>query len=332
MVESVIQDILSNLDSYEIDQIKEKLNPSLVGMSVQTPIIPPGEIFYRARRLTPEFTKSKAQLVEQLSYPRTEIPFGRANRPDHKIFYCSNFRDVVFYEIQDLQAGDEFILGYWRTSQKLLVNNIGYTNFVFESMGASRPLPQWTSKTNASGEFSLPDEGQLHQAHEDIKEHDNNRELREHLSKAFTSKSGGNAYKLTVAIAELHLGKISNHSDQFGGIIYPSVQMNASGDNLALLPWYVDDHLNFKKAIHFRIDAKKDKGFSFKMLDWADAENGVLNWRGHAPQWQLHNQGETLQFVFEAGPDEDGNYILSAEGNMGHWVARNANGEIVEPT
>jgi hypothetical protein len=77
-------------------------------------------------------------------------------------------------------------------------------------------------------------------------------------------------YKLTVAIAELHLGTIIGHAvPQFAGLAYPSVRASANSDNLALLPWFVDQHLRFRKAVHVRRNTISNSTFSITSCDAA---------------------------------------------------------------
>ena len=68
----------------------------------------------------------------------------------------------------------------------------------------------------------------------------------DYLSALFAEKAAGptdETYKLSVAIAEIHYGTIEGQSNVFAGVLYPTVAGKANGDNVALLPWYVDSSL-----------------------------------------------------------------------------------------
>jgi hypothetical protein len=128
-------------------------------------------------------------------------------------------------------------------------------------------------------------------------------------------------YKITTAIGELYLGQ-TDETGLFAGVIYPSVRMWANGDNVGLLPSFVDKHLIFKKAIHIRIDRQVDTQFSITSLDSArdvDAR-GCLNWSGNEPHWSLP-PGCGAKFMATPGPDSDGDYEIGGDGTPCHWEA-----------
>jgi len=110
---------------------------------------------------------------------------------------------------------------------------------------------------------------------------DDRREIHEAFSEYFTrpvSLQENYRYKLTTAIGELHLGTITtkDQGTRFAGILYPSTRMWANGDNVAILPWFVDAHLTFRKALHIRIDSRTDTSISITYLDSAkEFEAGV---------------------------------------------------------
>lgn len=103
-------------------------------------------------------------------------------------------------------------------------------------------------------------------------------------------------YKLTAAIAEMHYEKLEGELNKFAGVLYPSMRMWANGDNLALLPLYVDAHLRFMKAIHVRVDSRDDTSFSITELDSAKAlsPHGGLAWECKPPRIVLVNQRAKL--------------------------------------
>ena len=121
-------------------------------------------------------------------------------------------------------------------------------------------------------------------------------------------------YKLTTALGELHLGTV-NDIHQFAGVLYPSVRMWANGDNIALLPWFVDRHIEFRKALHIRIDRREGSEFSFTYLDAANKfdDAGKLLWLGEMPSWTLQ-PGQAAIFTCNLGVDDDGDYVTGADG------------------
>lgn len=334
---SAFADIEVNLPNMGVDAIKKRLEDFMKGVTVSTPVYNPGMFLYRARKISLNFNKSGGIKKSDLVYPPSHLAkLGRLNRDGQSIFYCSAHKQSIFFELQGLAEGDEIILSFWKTITKMIVNNIGYTEYVFQQLGAQRSIPQW-DPLSADGKQAIitlprtPDD-----AFNAILATDNNRILRETLSKYFMHSVKPNEvdrYKLTTAIGELHLGTIKNLDSQFAGVMYPSVRMSANGDNLALLPWYVDNHLEFRKAIHVRIDRRTDTSFSITSLDTAkefDAD-GTLVWLGRLPNWTLNKPGQAATFTFTAGFDEDGDYEMSKDGVPCHWIAVDSTtGQVIE--
>jgi hypothetical protein len=325
-IHSVFEEIEASLANLEIDEIKRRLDPIFIGMAVEVPIVDPGTFLYRARKLDGGFNKASGITRADLMYPpKACARMGRLNRPNESMFYCSTAKEALFLELQDLKPGDELVLTIWQTTEKMFLNNIGYTQYVFDKLGAKRPIPTWgvSGESRAQAVVSFPD-ARTEQARAAIAS-DSNREIREHLSAQFTCQvtdANLERYKLTVAIAELHLGTIIGHAaPQFAGLAYPSVRASANSDNLALLPWFVDQHLRFRKAVHARIDTVSNSMFSITSCDAAKEfdDKGQLRWLGRLPNWQLP-PGHTAIATGTAGRDEDGDYESAANGEPCHWV------------
>jgi hypothetical protein len=335
-VQSIFEEIESNLANLEIDEIKRRLDPIFIGMAVDVPIVDPGTFLYRARKIGGDFNKTGGITRADLIYPpKARAKMGRLNRPNESMFYCSIGKEALVCEVQGLKPGDELLISIWQTTEKMLLNNIGYTQYVFDKLGAKRQCPSWSAKGGPSGDHavvSIPGS-----ATEQMKlaiASDSNREIREILSEKFVCEvTDGDIekYKLTVAIAELHLGSIIGHATQFAGLLYPSVRTAGNSDNLALLPWYVDQHLLFRKAVHIRIDSIDNMIFSVTNCDCAkDFDKvGRLIWLGRVLNWQLQ-PGQGAKFTFTAGRDDYGDYETAVNGELCHWVAvDHATGDIL---
>jgi hypothetical protein len=330
---AILNDIDSNLRTLEIDEIKRRLEPLMIGYGLESPILDPGTFLYRARKCGPDFHKDVGIARKDLIYPpadRTRL--GRMNRPGQPIFYSSVHKESVFFELPDLNVGDELILTFWKTAERMFVNNIGYTEHVFAQFGAKRAVPSWPREAAPSIAPSATQTVELStippDARDAILSSDNCRAIKEAFSSYFMRKITDDesfGYKLTVALCELHLGSIVNHNTQFAGVLYPSTRMWANGDNLAVLPWFVDAHLEFRKAVHVRIKTKAATTFGVDYLDAAHEFDlsGKLNWLGRVRNWTLQPK-QAANFVFEPGRDSDGDFLLSTDGVPCHWIAKDA--------
>src|SRR5262249_8975781 len=124
---SIFAEIEANLSTLDVDEIKKRLDPFMRGRVVTSPIIPHGTFLYRARRVTSTFNKGIGIKKCDLIYPPAHSArLGRLNRDGQSLFYCSVHKPSVFYELQGLQKDEEIILTFWKTTEKMFVNNIGY--------------------------------------------------------------------------------------------------------------------------------------------------------------------------------------------------------------
>jgi len=205
--------------------------------------------------------------------------------------------------------------------------------------GAKRSVPQWnpqSAKPKSDKETIALAELPLEVVQTLLTE-DDRREIHEAFSEYFTrpvSLQENYRYKLTTAIGELHLGTITtkDQGTRFAGILYPSTRMWANGDNVAILPWFVDAHLTFRKALHIRIDSRTDTSISITYLDSAKEfdSNGTLIWLGKPSHWSVR-PGQKAKFTAVAGVDDDGDYQMSTDGHPYHWTAADCDtGEPIE--
>ncbi len=309
----------------------------MIGYSIESPIFDAGMFLYRTRKLGSHFNKSIAVKYIDLIYPHNNVaPLGRLNRGGDSIFYSSVHKESVFFELPDLKTTNELVVSFWKTTERMFVNNIGYTEFAFEHLGAKRALPKWgTPKAPGSTEATVS----LPTLSPDVVDAalsiDDNREVKEAFSNYFMRRINSDEsfrYKLTVAIGEMHFGSIVTHNTRFAGILYPSVRMWANGDNLALLPWFVDSYLEFRKAVHIRIKDRTETSIDIDYLDAAHEfdDAGRLKWLGRIRAWTIPPK-QGARFLAVAGKDEDGDYYVAPDGQAAHWTAKDAGGTPIYP-
>lgn len=325
---SIFEHINNTLKDLDVDEIRELMRPLMKGVTVEAPIIPAGTFLYRARKLNHSFNKDRKILISDLSYPTADkATLGRLNRDGQSVFYCSSSKESIFFELPNLTEGHEIILSFWQTSKPMLVNNIGYTEFIFARLGAKRVVPSWSVEKidEARQDITFNENSIPAETREILLSRDENRILRELMSKEFmrdVPDSERYHYRMTTAIAELHLGEIKNHAQQFAGIIYPSVKMSANGDNFALAPDFVDQHVKFKKATHIRITKRDGNSFSINKIDEAIELNddSSLRWLGRLAQWVLDKPFQEATCTATAGKDLYGDYETGKDGVPVRWV------------
>lgn len=108
---AIFDDIYANLRSLEIDEIKKRLEPLMIGYAIECPIFDSGAFVYRSRLIGPTFNKASGMTWKDLIYPPANVaPLGRLNRAGHPVFYGSIHKELVFFELPDLKQGDEIVL------------------------------------------------------------------------------------------------------------------------------------------------------------------------------------------------------------------------------
>lgn len=292
---SRIQEIENlNLNETEIDEIKELLELLFTGYTLSTPRFHPGIILYRGIKYT-----DKPTSLPLLSYPKKGAKQNRASRENEPLFYAATMREIPFFEL-DAQVGDKMVISKWRTTQKLIVNNVGYTNQTFKILNSARENQNWNTKST--------DHPEILKAENII--------IQDFFAKCFSQlipKDRTELYKLTIAIAEKHYV-----ADIFGGLLYPTIQMRANGDNFALKTSFIDNGgLEFIEAEWIEVTNVYDSKYDIKILDWSNSisKEENIEWKGRLPQWTLKEDGDELKMGVENGK----------------WVARDKNDNIVNP-
>ena len=283
-----------DLKSVEIDSIKELLKPILKGFIVNTPKFKTGLSLYRGR-----YAEKKPKKVCDLTYPQKENIKSnqRVNRASHPVFYCSTAKEALFFEL-DVKHKDKIVVSKWETTEELLVNNVGYTRTCFSNLKSNRESQTWGE---IKKEINIPETNNL---------------VNEFLSQEFTKivpVGKEDIYKISIAIAE----KLFS-DDIFDGLIYPTISMKANADNLAIKTQYIDKkRIVIKSVEYIQIEAKEDFKYKINVLDFANSfkEDGEIEWKGRPPNWTLRGKGDELKLIAKNGK----------------WVARDKDGNIIEP-
>lgn len=295
-IESRISEIKNlDLSKMEIDEIKELLKLLFTGYALTTPTFDPGIILYRGIPY-----KDKPKSILYLSYPPKELAkINRASRDNQPVFYCATSENVPFFEL-DMMPGDRLVVSKWKTTKKLLVNNVGYTESNFSKLNSNRNNQKWRNGKEEHLETQKEE----------------NLIVQDFFAKTFSQsipKDNVDIYKLTIAIAETHfLG------DLFNGLLYPTIPMKANADNFAIKPSFINsDGLLFEEVYFIEITEVHDFKYDIKRLDWANSisTSGNIAWKGRVPQWTIKEKGGELKFTAKDGK----------------WKAQDNNGNIVEP-
>jgi hypothetical protein len=213
-----------DLITADTDSIKEKLRALFTGYRLRATTFDAGWHLYRGN-----VYPFKPSNVKWLTYPPASLvsKFQRANRPGCPMFYCSGARTPPFFEIP-VKPGDYISIARWRTTERALVNNVGYHDVVFRGLGSTRVADVYKE--------IMPE-------HDPAFDHNSaNYAIHQFLAEEFAQiVPSGNEYryKISAAITEQLLGNVNpkpGREDEippyrkFCGIMYPSLAMRANAD------------------------------------------------------------------------------------------------------
>lgn len=288
----------------DVDLLKDKITYLLKGFGSVTPILTPEWKLFRGVKCV-----EKPSNVSQITYPNSKIikKYQRVNRPGNATFYSSNAREAPFFEL-DMKPNEYIAISRWGISEKIIVNNVGYHQESFSQLDSNRGVPTF-------GEGYKPTTSDLI--------------VNKYFANEFTKivpEGEEHLYKISVAISEklyggeLHMeiaGDSYKGPMEMSGLMYPTIAMRANSDNIALKPHIVDKYLTLEQVEYIRVDSEHDFKYEVKVIDFANSfhENGTIEWKGRHPHWVL-GPGQELQVSVENG----------------HYVAKDNEGNIIEPT
>ncbi len=293
-VKKAIEKIESaDLRTTSIEELEEYLKPLFTGYQVSVPCFKKSVYVYRGRIC------DKPKNIRDISYPPPEAitRYGRLNNIGESIFYGAIVRNVPFFEL-DARVGDTIALSTWKSTDKMILNHVGFTDECKNLFNSNRNLSEIYDFVKEMANF-----GNL------------NNFIHSYLASKFTQpvKSGEEyKYKLSIAIVhKLSMGNLIN------GLLYPTIAMSANADNIALKTDFFDSNMKFVSVEFVKVVEQKSMQYKIDILDSATRldKNGNILWSGRPLRWVLKNRGEEI--------------VMKSEG--GAWVAYNKNGNRIDP-
>lgn len=256
-LENKIEELLrADLSCVTVGDLVAQIDLLTVGHAIVAPNIPVNSLLFRGRVV------EYASLVSELSFPPiTQTKLGRVNDEGESFFYASFDRRVVFFECP-IEVGTTILVSRWRTTAEMLVNHVGYHDDVFTKLGSARELASYDGKSNQEyyPKASAP--------------------LWHGLAKLFTGDAS--KYKLSVAVAKCML------SEQFAGLLYPSISMFANADNIALKSTWVEHNLRFVGVEKIIIKSIDGPVIQSDCVDYATSpDQRRLSWKGEIYSWEI---------------------------------------------
>jgi hypothetical protein len=200
------------------DEYVRLLLPVFMGFKMNGMHAYQGVNLYRTRVL--KAGEQKFSHLKDITAPPPHLTKpGRCNPVGRPVFYASTSKETAILESR-AKEGETLVISQWKTTTRFLLNNLGYTVSCFKNLGAVRSVQVDQPNPHA---YDL-------------------------LTDSFTRKDEM-FYPLSAAIFEKMTmkGEPPRLPSPEGwdvvsirGLQYPSIQMNANGDNVALK---LDDNL-----------------------------------------------------------------------------------------
>ncbi|MEZ4453012.1 MAG: DUF6602 domain-containing protein [Nannocystaceae bacterium] len=232
--------------STPLDELVELLRALFQGIPISVPSFDPGLSLYSGH-LGPKLTNTRL-----------------LTSPHSSAFSCSNSREAAVFSLAP-RPGDTVTIVHWRTTKPISLGCIGYSSHLFESLGASRTLPEWTSLTEPLG----------------VNDTSRYSEILEYLAILFAGNGAADSRNRVIAAA----ARLFLAGPMFDGIIFPATTMRANADETRLRPGLNASRLAFVKAEHFRIASEVEFSYSTQSRDVALelTNDGLIEWHSAPP-------------------------------------------------
>jgi hypothetical protein len=245
---------IADVDDSYVFSVLSKL---MKGYTTQTTRILPGSKIHRARKC------EKPRLMSEISYPPAHLvtSYGRGNLIGQSVFYGSTSGASALAEL-DCKIGDRVILSEWEVLSELELNHIGFTEETMETLNATRELDKIYSFVKSTQNYS-----------------ELNSMVHEYLGFIFSKPTQigkeQDQYKLSA-----NLTQIMMYNTNFDGLLYPTIKLFGSCDNVLLKTKSVDEKIKAKSVSYILITAINNDEYSFNYIDTAPiySMNGLIPW------------------------------------------------------
>jgi len=270
-------------DGEDIDEYVKKIHDLITnefgfGINIKQPsktekFLP---TFFRARELD---TFTDTRLIREHSYPPIDkVTMGRCNFPNKPVFYCSNDAMTALIEVVKNYNGSDkkYCLSKWeliKTDSDLIFES--FLNSKLPEENIFREIGKGIQK-RISEPFTISLQEKLSKEQEEG--------LVEYLKFFDESFLNDKNYSLSASIA--HEALYANHNYRTDVLMYPSVQTQFKGVNLAMNPNFVENNLRMTRVYIVQLEKyKPDSGsVSVTFTKYADVKKNMIIWKNIDPE------------------------------------------------
>ncbi|CAM3788272.1 RES family NAD+ phosphorylase [Flavobacterium gelidilacus] len=233
---------------------------------------------FRAREVN---SFNNINLFTEHSYPPPSITkFGRCNFPKHPVFYGSNNAITALIEVirNTNVIGKRFCISSWK------INN-PEENLIFENFLQADLHP--------GNNFNILAKAQINKIGEPFKnklsksKKEGMVEVMKFLDTQFLNDSN---YSFSAALAHRQIYARHNYNTDI--LLYPSVQSDRQGVNLAINPNFVDNHLQLKRCYIVEVNSYdiKTGRFSITFFKYGDVIKNQFFWKKLDPEDAIYQK------------------------------------------
>jgi len=231
--------------------------------------------FYRARKIE---SSVNLNLIREHSYPPiNNTPKGRCNFPKFPVFYCSDNPMTAVLEIaKDSQDNKEkYCVSKWEFNSPN--DTVMFENFLQTDLPEQNPY--LTIRDGLKDKISSPFKISLNKELSETQEEG----IIEHLKFLNSAFVNDNNYSLSATLA--HRSLYANHNFRTDVLMYPSVQTQFKGVNLAMQPNFVENCLKMTRLYILNLNnynSEKDT-VEITISKLAIVEKNVIMWKEIKP-------------------------------------------------
>ena len=228
---------------------------------------------------------SNINLVREHSYPPIHLTgMGRCNFPQFPVFYCSNDAMTALIEVVRNYVGSEkkYCISKWEihpTDQELV-----FETFLQSELPVENHFKIFQKEIQER--INEPFEKSFQEKLAPEKK-DGLIEYLTYLDKSFINDKN---YSISASLA--HRSLYAGHNFRTDILMYPSVQTQFKGVNMALSPNFVENNLELKRLYEVTLDNYNPEKGEVKMTfhQYAEVEKNVIMWKRILTNDDTYNQ------------------------------------------
>lgn len=249
-------------------------------------------------RVRPLDSINNINLFSQHSYPPMNVVgFGRCNFPNFPVFYGSNNPLTALLEVARETGGvnKRYCISKWNIESE---NDIIFQSFIQAKLIENSDFDEL--RESQRKRINEPFKGKLTQ-----EQCDGIILLLEFLDRCFITDT-----KYAVSSCFAHRALYSEHNLKTDILMYPSIQTQYTGINLAINPNYVDNYMQLNRLYIMELVKynPETREMKFSLIQYGEVKGNGINWKSINPKDQNYLDIVKDDFGDSFGPDSESSF------------------------